>query len=193
VFSALVGFSLYTTSTHHRIKQSAKGTTGMSSVAYVILCWEEIRVVVNRKLAPLSRQCSSTFLEHDSDVLAKKTYSCGLLGFLFFWHSSLRLLAVPARRSDTFLTNGNLTRALNTTSLNSCLPSTDAIDRRKKFTRAYQSSWLPHASALHWNPPGIFFKDLISYTIQYTYLCTMLIFLSIIDQYNSYHVYYYNK
>jgi hypothetical protein len=38
VLSALVGFSLYTTSTHHRVKQSPKSTTGMSSVPYVMLC-----------------------------------------------------------------------------------------------------------------------------------------------------------
>ena len=38
VFSALVGFPLYTTSTRHRVKQSPKSTTGMSSVAYVMLC-----------------------------------------------------------------------------------------------------------------------------------------------------------
>ena len=37
VFSALVGFSLYTTSTHQRVKQSPKSTIGMSSVAYVML------------------------------------------------------------------------------------------------------------------------------------------------------------
>ena len=35
VFSALVGFLLHTTSTHHRVKQSPKRTTGMSSIAYV--------------------------------------------------------------------------------------------------------------------------------------------------------------
>jgi hypothetical protein len=35
VFSAHVGFSLYIMSTHHSVKQSAKSTTGMSSVAYV--------------------------------------------------------------------------------------------------------------------------------------------------------------
>ena len=38
VFSTLVGFSLYSTSTDHRVKQSPKSTTGMSSIAYVMLC-----------------------------------------------------------------------------------------------------------------------------------------------------------
>jgi hypothetical protein len=44
----------------------------MSSVAYMILSGEETGVVINRKLAPLSRQSSSTFHALDSDVLAKK-------------------------------------------------------------------------------------------------------------------------
>ena len=43
VFSALVGLSLYTTSSHHRNKQSAKSTTEMSSVAYVMLCGARVR------------------------------------------------------------------------------------------------------------------------------------------------------
>jgi hypothetical protein len=38
VFSVLVTFSLYTTSTHHSVKRSPKSTIGMSSVAYVTLC-----------------------------------------------------------------------------------------------------------------------------------------------------------
>ena len=39
------------------------------------------------------------------------------------------------------------TRALNTTSLKCCLPSTDAIERREKFN--YEGLRSPHASALH--------------------------------------------
>ena len=49
--------------------------------------------------------------------------------------------------------NDNPTRAQNTTSLKYCLPWTDAINRRGKFTHAYEGSRSPHASALHWNPP----------------------------------------
>ena len=49
----------------------------------------------------------------------------------------------------------NLTRALNTTSLKYWLPSTDAIDRREKFTYAYEGWRSPHISALHWNSPGV--------------------------------------
>ena len=40
---------------------------------------------------------------------------------------------VFAKKSDTFLNNENLTRALNTISLKYCLPSTDAIDRWEKI------------------------------------------------------------
>jgi hypothetical protein len=44
----------------------------------------------------------------------------------------------------------NLTRALNTTSLKFCLPSTDTIDRWGKNSRiAYEGSSLPHGIALH--------------------------------------------
>ena len=49
--------------------------------------------------------------------------------------------------------NENPTRALNTDSLKCCLASTDAIDRREKFTYAYEGLRSPHTSALHLNPP----------------------------------------
>ena len=39
--------------------------------------------------------------------------------------------------------NENPTRALNITSLKCSLPSTDAIDRREKFTLAYEGSTSP--------------------------------------------------
>jgi hypothetical protein len=45
--------------------------------------------------------------------------------------------------------NQNPMRALDTTSLKSCLPLTDAIDRREKFTHAYEGSRSPNASAPH--------------------------------------------
>jgi len=38
--------------------------------------------------------------------------------------------------SDTFITDKNLIRTLNTTSLKCCLPSTDANDRWDKFMHA---------------------------------------------------------
>ena len=52
VFSALVGFSLYTTSIHHRAEQSPKSTTRMFSITYVMLYGAETGVVVNRQSAP---------------------------------------------------------------------------------------------------------------------------------------------
>ena len=48
-----------------------------------------------------------------------------------------------------FTYNENPTRALNTASLKCCLPSTVAIDRRKKFTCAYEGSRSPHGSGHH--------------------------------------------
>ena len=48
-----------------------------------------------------------------------------------------------------FPCNENLTRALNTTSLKCCLPSTDAIVKREKITHAYEGSRSLHESALH--------------------------------------------
>ena len=58
--------------------------------------------------------------------------------------------------------NENPTRALKTTSLKCCLPSTDATDRREIFKFAHESSQSPHVSALHWNPPG-FRKKKVGY------------------------------
>ena len=57
--------------------------------------------------------------------------------------------------------NENPTRALNTTSLNCRLPSTDDTNRREKFTYPYEGSRSPHASALHWDPSG-FRKKIMS-------------------------------
>ena len=56
---------------------------------------QEAGVVVNRQLAPLSRQCSSTFLALDSDFFGEKPDSCGSPGSLVSWYDSLRPLAVP--------------------------------------------------------------------------------------------------
>ena len=69
VFSALVGFSLYTTSTHHRVKQSLQGCPPSPTWCCVA---QETVVVVNRQLAPPSRQCSSTFLAVESDFFLAK-------------------------------------------------------------------------------------------------------------------------
>ena len=54
--------------------------------------------------------------------------------------------------------NENPTRALNSIPLKCCLSSTDAIERREKFTHAYEGSRSAHRSALHWNQPGFWKK-----------------------------------
>ena len=41
--------------------------------------------------------------------------------------------------------------------------STDSIDRREKFTHSYEGWTSPHASALHWNPPGFSKRNKIGY------------------------------
>ena len=50
--------------------------------------------------------------------------------------------------------NENPTRVLNTTLPKCCLLSTYTIDRRVKFTHAYEGWSSPHASAVYWNSSG---------------------------------------
>ena len=125
VFSALVGFSMYTTSTHHRVKQLPKSTTGMSSVAYVMLCGARDRSCGQQAIGA----SIMTMLQHIPCTSFR----------LFWWKSRLlwfaRLLTLVIRfpAASWYSPNsrghwkGNPTIALNTTSLKCCLPSTDAI------------------------------------------------------------------
>ena len=76
VFSALVELSLYTTSTHHRVKQSPKSTTGMYSVAYVMLCGARDRSCGQQAIGATITTMFSRFLALESD-------SCGSAGSLF--------------------------------------------------------------------------------------------------------------
>ena len=152
VFSALVGFSLHTTSTHHRVKQSpiSRPTTRMSSVAYVMLCgardrscgqqaiYASITIMLQHIISSLFRFC------------VRKTR--------IMWFARLPVTAgyqvMPVLfhlKIGYFSNNENPTRALNTMSLKCCLSSTDVIDMRKKFT---------HASAFHWNLPGFRKKEM---------------------------------
>ena len=83
VFSVLVEFSLYNTSTHHRVEQSPKSTTGMSSVAYVMLCGARDRSLwstVNWRLLHDNLQHSPRPLFR---FFWRKLYSCGTSGSLF--------------------------------------------------------------------------------------------------------------
>ena len=109
---------------------------------------QETRVVVNRQLAPPSRQCSSTFLALDSDFLENS---------LLPWYAPCDFWQFPKLKGPKvryFPNNKNPTRALNTCSLKCCLPSTDAIDRQEKLTHVYEGLRLPHVCVLHWNPPS---------------------------------------
>jgi hypothetical protein len=131
VFSALIRFLLYTTSTDHKVKQSPKSTTGIFSITYVMLCGARDQTCGQQVIASPSRQYFSTFLAFDSDFFLAKNQTMRLIRFpalqvfLFFFS--------PCPKVRYFSNNENPTRALNTTSLKCCLPSTDAIDRREKI------------------------------------------------------------
>ena len=136
VFSAVIRFSLYTTSTHHRVNHQ-RVLQGCPLSPTWCCAAQETRVVVNRQLAPPSRQCSSTFLALDSEFLRKTR---------LVWFPRLLTLLISAditkkKKSESSLLlqtfhhfpyNENPTWALNTTSFKCCLPSNDAIDRRGK-------------------------------------------------------------
>ena len=84
MFSALVWFSLYTKSTHHRVKQSPKGTAGMSSVTYVMLCGNRDRTgnwCIHHNNAPV----------HSSRMI-QTFYSCSLPGSLWLLGLQVTLL-----------------------------------------------------------------------------------------------------
>ena len=128
VFSVLVGFSLYTTSMYHEVKQSPKSTTGMSSVAFLML---------QRRKGPELWSTDHWRLHHDN----APAHSSHLIQTYFFWRE-IRLLLfarLPATSGCSrpkvgyFAYNENPTRALNSTSLKCCLPSTDDNDRREKM------------------------------------------------------------
>ena len=96
VFSALVRFSLYTTNTHYRVKESPKSTTGMSSVAYVMLCGTRDRSCGQQAIGA----SITTMLQHIPRTwfrlfFSKKPDSWGSPGSLLSWYGSLWLMAVP--------------------------------------------------------------------------------------------------
>ena len=73
----------------------------------------------------------------------------------------------------------NPIRALNTTSSNAACHQLTLLTGRMKFTDAYEGSRLPHASMLHWNPPGFhkkksldtFLTDLVFESFLYQFQC----------------------
>ena len=91
VFSALVGLSLYTTSTHHSVKQSPKSTKGMSSVAYMMLCGARDRTwgqrVTGTSIKTMPQHIPRTWFRLFS---GEKPDSCGSPDSLLFWYSCSR-------------------------------------------------------------------------------------------------------
>ena len=84
-FSPLLGFSLYTTSTHHRVKQSPKSTTEMFSVAYVMLCSARNRscgqqaigasITTNNAPAHFSHLIQTFLAKDQTPVVCRASYS----------------------------------------------------------------------------------------------------------------------
>ena len=93
----------------------------------------------------------------DSDSFDEKPDSCGSSGSLLSWYQEV----LPKQSESSALLhsfrnfpyNGNLTWALNTTSLKCWLPSTEAVDRRKNWKSRPES-------ALHWNPSSFRKKEI---------------------------------
>jgi hypothetical protein len=85
----------YTTSTHHRVKQSPKSTAGMSSVAYMMLCSARDQSCGQQAIGT----SIATILKHIPHTLfrlfGKKPYACDMPSSLLFWYGSLWFLAVP--------------------------------------------------------------------------------------------------
>ena len=105
-------------------------TTEMSSVAYVMrpeLSTGNWRLHHDNAPAHSSRLFRLFFGENPD--------SCGSPGTLLSWYDSATSDCCPPEGRILYFNNENPTRALNPTSLNCCLPSTDAIERREKNPR----------------------------------------------------------
>ena len=95
----------YTTSSHYRVKQSPKSTTGMSSITYVMLCSARDRSCGQQAIDTSITTTSSTFLTLYSGFFGEKPDSCGIPGssdmapFNFWMFPKLK-----AEGCDTFLT-----------------------------------------------------------------------------------------
>ena len=161
LFSALVGFSLYTTSTHHRVKQSPKSTTGISSVTYMILCGARDRSCGQKAIGASFTTISSTFLALDLDFWRETR----LLWFprLPATSDSPVMPFFPRPKIGYFSNNESPTKALNTIHSNAACHQLTLLTGGKQFTHAYECSRSPHASVFHWNPLA-FQKKIRSYT-----------------------------
>ena len=81
--------------THHRVKQSAKSTTGMSSIAYVMLCGARDRScgqqIIGASITTMLQHIPRTWFR----FFGEKPDSCDFPGSLLAWYGSLWLLVVP--------------------------------------------------------------------------------------------------
>jgi hypothetical protein len=94
----------------------------------------------------MMEQLDSDFLvKSQTPVVCQAPYSSDIMRYRQKKFESSALL----RSFCNFPYNENPTRALNTTSLKCCLPSTDAIDRQEKIHISYEGLKSPYASALH--------------------------------------------
>ena len=98
VFNTLIRFILYTMSTNHRVKESPKSTTVMSAVTYVMLYSTRDRSCGQQAIGT----SITTMLQHITRTWFR--LFCQKPGSLLSWYGTLQHLAVPAQRSDTFLT-----------------------------------------------------------------------------------------
>ena len=93
------------------------------------------RLHVARPLVSIEKRSSSQFRGVVWSV--RRVFSrCWLHGHHNHWWRVLDVRIEPGTRHFPY--NENPTRALNTTSLKCCLPSTDGITSRKKFMHAYK-------------------------------------------------------
>ena len=118
---------------HHRLKKSPKSTTGMSSVAYLMLWKARYRSFGQQAIDTYI----TTMLQHIPCTLFRMFWPKNRL--LWFIRLLILLIWLPVTSDCSclkvgyFSNNENPTRTLNTTLLKCCLPSTDAIDRREKI------------------------------------------------------------
>ena len=133
MFSALVGFSLYsyTTSTYHRVKPSLNSITGMSLVAYVMLCGARERNCAQQAIGASITKMLQHIPRTRFRVFLAKNYTPVVFQTLLIWLPTNSGCSRP--KVGYFSNNGNPTSVLNTISLKCCLPSADAIDRQEKI------------------------------------------------------------
>ena len=112
------------------------------------------RIFIVRKIT--EQQCSCTFLALDSDFLTKNQTPvvCHVPTLLISGDIAKKVwIKCDSPVVPLISLQWKSNEALNTNSLKCCFPSTNA-DRQEKIHVCIEGSRLPHASLLHWNPPG---------------------------------------